>query len=355
MDTERSVEQQIQVEIELLREKFPQTQDLYREACALLFFRFGITPTANKLYQFVRKGSMSAPAEALAKFWDVLREKSRVRVEHPDLPADLRTAAGELTAALWKKAQAHAQEGLGAFRTEAQESVLEARAAQAAAEAERSAAQDDAAATRTSLTSATERIRELEQQLAAENATRAATEGQLQQAKANIERLQSGLEDARREFAAELDKLRTSSQLAEERFQAAEQRALLEIDRERSQAIKMQKDLEQVRAAAAQAGERHQAEVCALHAEAGQLRQRVGIVEGNCQAALSERDRVSASCEALRTHVIELTSQAAAHRAEVEHWRSRAGEYQRAIVELQAKAGRRPRKGASDEEDAKLL
>lgn len=355
MDTERSVEQQIQAEIELLRDKFPQTQDLYREACVLLFFRFGITPTANKLYQFVRKGSMSAPAEALAKFWEVLREKSRVRVEHPDLPEDLRNAAGELTAALWTKAQAHAQEGLAAFRTEAQAAVHEAKAALAAAEAEGNASRDDASAARAALTSATERIRALEQEVAAANATQAATVDQLQQAKADMARLQSGLEDARRDFAAEMEKHRASSRLAEERFQASEQRALLEIDRERTQTAKMQKDLDLARASATQAAERHQAEMCALHAEAGQLRQQMGIVEGNCQAALSERDRVSASCEALRSRVIEITNQAAASRAEVDHWRFRAEEYQRTIVELQAKAGRRSRKGAADEKDTKLL
>ena len=83
-------------EILRLRAQHPETQDLYREVCVLLFFRHGITPTANRLYQLVRKGSMSAPAEALAKFWATLREKSRVRIEHADLPEDLQGAAGEL-------------------------------------------------------------------------------------------------------------------------------------------------------------------------------------------------------------------------------------------------------------------
>jgi hypothetical protein len=83
--------QQLSLDIERLREQFPHTQDLYREVCVLMFFRHGTTPTANKLYQLVRKGSMSAPAEALATFWENLREKSRVRIEHPDLPQALKT------------------------------------------------------------------------------------------------------------------------------------------------------------------------------------------------------------------------------------------------------------------------
>ena len=60
----QTTDQELQAEIEQLRPQFLKTQDLYREACVLLFFRHGITPTANKLYQLVHKGSMSAPAEA---------------------------------------------------------------------------------------------------------------------------------------------------------------------------------------------------------------------------------------------------------------------------------------------------
>jgi len=84
-----STETEILSEVEALKERFSDTRALYREVCALLFFRHGITPTANKLYQYVRKGSMSTPTEALAKFWDELRSKARIEIDHPDLPADI--------------------------------------------------------------------------------------------------------------------------------------------------------------------------------------------------------------------------------------------------------------------------
>lgn len=45
-------ETRLAAEIERLKADFPKTRALCREACALLFFRFGITPTANRLYQF---------------------------------------------------------------------------------------------------------------------------------------------------------------------------------------------------------------------------------------------------------------------------------------------------------------
>jgi hypothetical protein len=41
-------ESRVAVEIERLKVEFPKTRELYREVCALLFFRFGITPTANR-------------------------------------------------------------------------------------------------------------------------------------------------------------------------------------------------------------------------------------------------------------------------------------------------------------------
>src|ERR1700675_2909382 len=141
MDTPPALEPPLHADlaqdIEQLRTQFPRTQDLYREVCVLLFFRHGITPTANRLYQLVKKGSMSAPAEALARFWATLREKSRVRIEHPDLPAELQSATGELAAALWTRAVDMAQDQLAAAQLEAQRLAADAQTRQAHAEAER--------------------------------------------------------------------------------------------------------------------------------------------------------------------------------------------------------------------------
>jgi hypothetical protein len=83
-----------------------------------MFFRYGITPTANRLYQLVKRGSMGTPTAVLGEFWAELREKSRVRIEHPDLPAHLGAAAGELVATLWTRATASAGTALDALRDE---------------------------------------------------------------------------------------------------------------------------------------------------------------------------------------------------------------------------------------------
>ena len=123
-----SQELEIQAEVEALRERFSDTKTLYREVCALLFFRHGITPTASKLYQHVRKGSMSAPAEALAKFWEELRHKARVEIDHPDLPDTLKQAAGQAVSVLWAQATELAREELKVLRVEARTEVQSAQA-----------------------------------------------------------------------------------------------------------------------------------------------------------------------------------------------------------------------------------
>lgn len=117
----------IAADIEELRSRCGSTRELYREACALMFFRYGVTPTANRLYQYVRKGSMSTPAQVLAAFWEELRERTRVRPGQPELPAELRESAGALVQQLWSQAQRAAAESLAARAAEVEGLLAEMR------------------------------------------------------------------------------------------------------------------------------------------------------------------------------------------------------------------------------------
>ena len=106
-------------------------------------------------------------------------------------------------------------------------------------------------------------------------------------------------------------------------------------------------ELKQVPVSAGQAMERHQAENSALHVEAGQLRQRIGTTEGKLQAALSERDRISADAESLRRQVTEAVSEAAGNRADAENLRRRSDEDRRTLTELRAKLDKRSRRNST--------
>ena len=333
MDTPLAIEKQLLADIDQLRGQFTQTQDLYREVCVLLFFRYGITPTGNKLYQLVRKGSMSAPTEALNHFWEDLREKSRTRIEHPDLPDELKTATGELAVAIWTKAQFMAQDSLASYRTDAQATVAEAKVATSAAVADRDATHLSLERSQQALAMANERVGALEQNIASITATNASLESQLHEAKAqNAFHLQR-LEDVRRDFAAELEKLRAAAQLTEERYRSSESRALLEVDRERTVSTKLQKELDASRTVARQSVERLQAEAVAFQVQLGDLRQKTGALEGQLKAVTSNRDLLSNEIHDVRIQLTEATDKISLVRIEAEKWRRQAEQAPQANTE----------------------
>ncbi len=312
-------EKQLITEIDHLRAQFTDTQDLYREVCVLLFFRYGMTPTANKLYQLVRKGSMSAPADALAKFWEDLREKSRVRIEHPDLPEALKVATADLAVALWSTAQAQAQDSLASYRMESREAIASAQAIQQAASKELDSIRQEHEDLAGKQAAARAVIEDLQHQLTASIATRESLESQLLSAKAEIGAYQSRLKEASQEFTLELEKQRQVSQMADERFRTAENRALLEVDRERVRSAKLQKELEQTRLSASEAADRHQKESRDLQTQIGECRQQLGSLQGNLHAVTESRDFGMLELNSQRTKLEEMQALLAAAKAESEN------------------------------------
>lgn len=324
MPADLTVEQKITAEIERLRGQFPNTQDLYREACTLLFFRFGITPTANKLYQLVRKGSMSAPAEALARFWDNLRDKSRVRIEHPDLPVELRFAAGDLTAVLWLKAQELAKESLNTLREESQATVLEAKTAQSVAEAQYKDMLGELESLRSAAADSSVRIQEFQQQQAAAAATNVSLHDQLGRARDENNALQNAVAEARREFSVELEKVRSFAALSEERARASEERALNDIDRERTRAKVLKKELEAHRTDSEELAIRHRSDLAVHQEQIAQLYQRIGLLEGNLQAEYTVKQETAAEIFQLRTKLADMVAGISEARKDTAYWKERA-------------------------------
>lgn len=103
-------ESELHLAVEKLRSEHSNTLDLYKAVAALLFFQYDSTPTTNRMYQLVRKGSMSAPAEALRLFWQELRDRSQVRMEEADIPLGLKQTAGTLFAQMWEDALQYAKQ-----------------------------------------------------------------------------------------------------------------------------------------------------------------------------------------------------------------------------------------------------
>jgi chromosome segregation ATPase len=302
-----------------------------------MFFRYGLTPTANKLYQYVRKGSMSAPAEALSKFWSDLREKSRVRIERPDLPDEVKGAAGELVASLWALAQDRADSLMATREAEARATTIEAHAELQKTIAQRNALQSEVNGTQAALEQANKEIANLQQQLAAEKASRTAIEERVMEAHADIAMLRQANDNARTDFTAEITRLSHETELEKERLRGAERRALLEIDRERSLADKLQKELGIARIEFLRASEQHRAEHANLYRDIGNMRERIGLLEGELAAAKTQGEEVGRHLYDAKCKLEEALAHAAVLEKERTAWRIKVESAEREIERLKRK------------------
>ena len=304
-------ESRLIAEIDRLKVDFPKTRELYREVCALMFFRFGIIPTANRLYQLVRKGSMSTPTAVLGEFWAELREKSRVRIEHPDLPADLQAAAGELIAALWKRSSTEAAAALDALRADVEAEKADVAALQTELSRTETALEQRTAA----LLTAQVRIHELEQARAADEASRRALQAEVDRLKSDNADADRALAQARADFTSQLDRLRDDASRAEDRLRASAKRALQEIDRERLVAARLQKELDAAAARAEQRDTQHRKDLATLQAQLADTQHRCGMLEGQLDGVRAANAAYVAELDALRAERAERAARAPARRA----------------------------------------
>lgn len=313
-----SAETEILSEVEALKAKFEDTRALYREVCALLFFRYGITPTANKLYQYVRRGSMNVPTEEVGKFWDDLRHRARVDIQHPDLPDPIKAVAAEAIAALWSQATEAARGELAAARLEFQQEAEQARAGRDTAEQAVVRMHASAEQQRADLERIHNESQAMREELQAERRAHAATQARAQQMQSQLEeagRQQRALQDG---FAAELAKTREAVEAANERAAGAERRALKEIEHERQARARADTAAEAARqklveadAAARERAVQHAAKATRLEMDAIQAKLAL-------DAAVQARDNLSRQVAALQQQLADSQQAVSRHQAEAQ-------------------------------------
>lgn len=301
-----STESEIQSEIESLKERFSETKALYREVCGLLFFRHGITPTASKLYQYVRKGSMSAPADALNRFWEELRGKARVQIDHPDLPEALKVATADAVQTLWGQATELARTELASLRVEAQ-----AESAKALTDLE--AEQERAGGLQARMHELQGHLEDLAAQLQARSAeleserrAHAATTASTEALQRQVGELQAQQERIRADFSAELEKGRSAIEASNERATGAERRALREIDQERTARAMAEKQLEGARVKLAETERLSQAKALEF---------------------VTANTRISAELEAAKAAVKNLTAAVDAQGQQLQNFQQQASQF----------------------------
>ncbi|AOZ11143.1 DNA-binding protein [Cupriavidus malaysiensis] len=297
----------LQADVAALRSHVTETRALYKEVCGLLFFRYGITPTANKLYGLVRKGSMGTPTEVLAQFWQALREKTRVKIDHPDLPEALKQIAAEAVQTIWQSANEAAAAELAALRAETRLQAEDARAERDLAKAARAAAEEETAAVCAALERARLAESARQDELEAEKQAHAASRARHESAQQQIAALERQLLELRTQFSQELEQMREQVRLAQERASASERRALREIDQERGVRQAAEKAAADLRGElAAQQGRAQQAALeaaedrAALQAERDAAAKEAGAWKQACAEAEAARQALHVELDEAR-------------------------------------------------------
>ncbi|MBF6989163.1 DNA-binding protein [Cupriavidus sp. IK-TO18] len=308
----------LQTDLAELRGRFPETRALYREVCGLLFFRYGVTPTANKLYSLVRKGSMGTPAEVLQAFWQELRGRTRVTIDHPDLPDALKDIAAGAVQTIWQAANEAATGELATLRAEARHAASEAQAERDAARAETAAVREEVAALSAQLGEARDAHDVVQAALVAERQAHAATQARLEAGRAELDAAGRQLAELRTQFSTELARAREQVTLAQDRAEASERRALRELDAERTARQQSERTAEALRgelvAARSEARDAAvaQAEVRArLEAQAAALADRLAAAEQAQRKAAHDLDAVQAELAAAQRRAERAEAEAA--------------------------------------------
>ncbi|HEY0941341.1 MAG TPA: hypothetical protein VGE08_14675 [Steroidobacter sp.] len=156
-----------------------------------------------------------------------------------------------------------------------------------------------------------------------------------------METLETGLVEARQSFSIELEKLRDALKRSEDRYDASEKRALLEIDRERMAAAKAQKELAQVRQMNADLVERQRKEYASFQRELGDVRQNLGAAEGGLVKMRELVDLQTTRLEAMHEQLAHRAAEAALLRREVEHRDERIKAVEQLLQETTQAAGAR--------------
>ena len=219
------MEPDLRGDVEGLRAQFPNTRELYREVCALLFFRHGITPTASRLYQLVKRGSMSTPTEVLRQFWADLRENSRVRLERSDLPLELRELGGEWLSRVWSLAQQSAQAELAPMRDQQDAQARQAGAELQTVQAELDRLRERLRQTQSDLEAAGAREAEAARELATNQGRIASMTDMLRETAQEMQRVRQELAWVARDAAratGEANSLRVQLELASRRPRRAQ-------------------------------------------------------------------------------------------------------------------------------------
>lgn len=297
------MEAQIRADVSQLADRFTTRRELSRETASLLFFRYGIYPSAQLVREYTKLGSMGDIGADLDEFWKDIREKSRVRIEAGGLPEDVLLLGGELVMKLYELARQEAKKELEAFRQEARDQVAEAQRQAQEAEQLRQLAVSRANAAEEDAKAAHADREEAERLLAVEQADKEAALATARQWENQAKLEAENREKAERQFSADLHAEREARRQSEEYLHGEVKFVKMQIEAARSTERDLRDRIKAVEAdkTIMEATLRKQAN--ALSDENGRLRLEIGELRGKLDTIAAERDRLTSQVAELMERI----------------------------------------------------
>ena len=159
---------------------------------------------------------------------------------------------------------------------------------------------------------------------------------QLDASDKKIQQTEAALVEARRDFSHELEKMRLALQKSEERCEANEKRSLLEIDRERTQGLRLQKDLKVAQELLQSIHEKHGREMAQLQSELGEAKLKLGSSEGILQEMRARNLRLEEQLQAARSSAELARTQEIIAKKELDVAKAEIGEFQKIVKQMEA-------------------
>lgn len=239
VNSDDEIRQQI---LELMNQGL-STLEIYKKTCAILFYQHGIMPTPTRLYALVRKGSMSTPGKAIQEFLAQQKEKGRIELEIPEMPESLKTMFTEALKETWRIASqislAEAREENEIHQKEMEhftQLIEQLEVNNQALELQIGEIKQILAEKDLHVSKLQKEISDLETKLSLES-------NRLEIATDQCEELKSQLDKARRDFIAESHRMSQEHEQGLARLKDHENRALMEIERERQAANREIKEI----------------------------------------------------------------------------------------------------------------
>lgn len=106
--TDNSMDAVISAEVAKMKAGFAPRSLMVQRVAEIMFDEWGEKPSANKVYEHVRQGSITDINRDLKQFWDGLRKRKAGTMEIAGIPSHLALESAELLKSMWVTALNHA-------------------------------------------------------------------------------------------------------------------------------------------------------------------------------------------------------------------------------------------------------